>query len=314
MKATAKRSSHVANELPQRQCSTLVCFALAAMTGCSVSPIAHDDASRDAGPDAPLEATDDVDILIVVDDSGPTAEEQAQLPLSAARMLEALITGDVDRDGAPDVLSVGSLHVGVVTSDMGVGSATVVECDNVGDDGVLVDTGAWDGACRSDSSPIFEFRAGVDDAETFVNDALCATQIGTDGCAYQEQIEAPLRALAPAPVGGASSVAWTREGYAPPVFRGDAHGHGGPGGANDGFVRADSVLAVVLVTIRDDCSAANPEFLDQDDPRYRDAPNGLRCQMFADRLYPVERYVDGLSGLRRRAGRLVYGVIAGIPP
>src|SRR5689334_20015490 len=64
--------------------------------------------------------SENVDLLLMVDNSGSMQSEQAALQAQLPNMAEVLLTGDLDGDNTPDFPAVESLRVGVVTSDMGV--------------------------------------------------------------------------------------------------------------------------------------------------------------------------------------------------
>jgi hypothetical protein len=153
---------------------------------------------------------------------------------------------------------------------------------------------------------VFEFARG-EDPTAFAEDVRCMTTLGPGGCGLEQQLEASLKALSPA-----APTSWTAPGYAAPRFLDpDTGAYTLPGhalGANAGFVREDTVLAVVLVTDEEDCSAADTSIFGDDAAaatRFgRDVQ--LRCTRFADPgtgvLHAVQRYVDGLVGLRREPG------------
>jgi hypothetical protein len=100
------------------------------------------------------------------------------------------------------------------------------------------------------------------------------------------------------------------------------HGHG----ANAGFLRDDSLLAIVQVTDEEDCSAWNLDHFHHPnnilertdinpapDHPHRNALN-LRCFYNKDNLYPVKRYINGARALRPEAESLiVYAAIVGVP-
>jgi hypothetical protein len=220
--------------------------------------------------------------------------------------VQVLASGDADGDGTPDFAPVRSLHLGVVTPDLGAGDLSgIPTCAmGFGDDGILRSTGP---SCASPhGSNVFEFMSGgATTPDAFADEFACVAQAGTGGCGFEQQLEAPLRALSPS-----SPTAWTRDGFVPPTFRDGSFGHALD--ANAGFVREGSVLAITLVSDEDDCSVPDTHLFDFADPRY---PAGLnmRCILYPDALYPTQRYVDGLLGLRPHPGLLVYSVIAGMP-
>lgn len=252
-----------------------------------------------------------IDLLAMVDNSNSMTEEQASFALALPEIVAALADGDLDRDGVPDVEPVESLTFGVVTSDMGTGGFTVPTClrSDLGDDGTLRTQGATEvPGCMATYPSFLEFRPerGRDPAD-FGQDARCVARVGTGGCGFEQQLEAALKALSPsAPTPG------TAPGYEPPVFFRGSLGHGDR--ENDGFVSDDSVLAVVLLTDEEDCSAIDPDLFNPSSATYGATDLNLRCFAHADRaLHPVRRYVDGLLQLRSVPDRLVFVPIAGVP-
>ncbi|MCZ7678022.1 MAG: hypothetical protein M5U28_04285 [Sandaracinaceae bacterium] len=83
--------------------------------------------------------------------------------------------------------------------------------------------------------------------------------------------------------------------------------------ANDGFLRPNSVLAIIPLTDEEDCSAHDPELFNSASPTYSGDLN-LRCYAYgATALHPIDRYVEGLLQLREDERLLVFAPIAGIP-
>jgi hypothetical protein len=258
-----------------------------------------------------------LDLLLVIDDSGSMTEEQQSLVTEIPRVIDVLSSGDRDGDGTVDFSPVSSLHVGIVSTDMGTGVVSGVESCSAGfgDDGVMLDHGSTSTGCMpSYPSGIFEFVPTTDDRTQFSTDVGCTASLGNDGCGFEQQLEAALKAVSLAPqADGRSPVSWTAPGYRPPVFFGSTFGHAGAGGLNDGFLRPTSVLAMVVVTDEDDCSVTDPTIFDRTDPRFASVDLNLRCHTFVDALYPVQRYVDGLLGLRVWPELLVFTAITGAP-
>ncbi|RLB46478.1 MAG: hypothetical protein DRJ42_27555, partial [Deltaproteobacteria bacterium] len=83
-------------------------------------------------------------------------------------------------------------------------------------------------------------------------------------------------------------------------------------GANAGFLRPDSVFALVIVTDEEDCSASDPNLFNPLSSDYTSDLN-LRCFQYPGALHPISRFVSGLLATRGRTGDLVYAVIAGVP-
>ncbi|MBN8611456.1 MAG: hypothetical protein J0L92_12765 [Deltaproteobacteria bacterium] len=269
----------------------------------------------------PVEPRDELDLLILVDNSNSMSEEQVILVQELPFLVEALATGDTDRDGVPDVQPVRSLHVGVVTPDMGAGpNSGIPTCARgLGDDGVMrARSRLTSTPCMATyPSNVFEFEPAGGSASLFGATIGCAANIGTGGCGFEQQLEASLKAVTPV-----NAESWTGAGYVPPLFlNGDGDVDALAGHAdrdNAGFLRSSSILAVLLVTDEEDCSVSDYGLFVSTDSRFAGVPLNLRCSEFSDPedgvVYPISRYVDGFVGLRARPEHLVFAAIAGIPP
>lgn len=168
------------------------------------------------GPDASMPMADEctkVDILFAIDNSGSMAGEQANLI--------AAFPGFVA--GIQEALAFAeSYHIGVVTSDSY--NPNEAGCQGVGD--LVTQTGGSDssgGACGPYTSG---FRWFDDTEPDLASTFACAAQVGTDGSGDEEQVHGVLRAT-------------------------DAMLNS-PGACNDGFLRDDALLVVVLITDEED--------------------------------------------------------------
>lgn len=243
---------------------------------------------------------DRVDLLFVIDGSASMEDEQALLAEQLVHLIRELATGDKDLDGTRDFAPVTDVHAGVVTVDMGSGGFLVEGCSDSsrGDDGLLRSVGDSTISGCVDSYPSFlDFLSFGADPEAFASELSCVARVGIAGCGFEQQLEAPLKALTPA----SSSLR----------FAGNTTGHGT--GPNELFLRDDSVLAVILVTDEDDCSSADPELYNPRSTRYP-GPVNLRCFQHAGALHPVSRYAEGFLALRRDPRRFVFGALVGVPP
>ncbi|MBW2463091.1 MAG: hypothetical protein JRH11_15685 [Deltaproteobacteria bacterium] len=252
---------------------------------------------EDGGPSV----VESVDLLLMVDNSNSMNEEQASLAVALPNLIRGIISGDVDLDGDVDFAPVGSLHLGVVTSDMGTGGVGVPTCNepNFGDDGVLrTRSGSDDRDCAGSFPTFLEFDPRDEvTVEEFAARAACVTTAGIGGCGFEQQLDAVLKAVTPSrsPVGFAMGTS----------------GHSD--GANSGFLRDDSILVVLVVTDENDCSARDPELFNPSTSIYTGDLN-LRCFTYPGAVHPVERYIDGLLALRsEQPDRLVFATIVGIP-
>jgi hypothetical protein len=257
-----------------------------------------------------LTVIDKVDLLFMVDNSNSTGAEQAMLAEQLPRLIEALTAGDANpADGitrGADFRPVRSLNLGVITSDMGVGGYPIPTClSAIGDDGMLRARGnvAVDPSCGELSQPFLSFDPSREDAETFAARASCLLVAGTNGCGFEQPLEAILKAVTSSTQGPVGAF----DGR----FARGTSGHAD--GANAGFSRPDSVLAIVAMADEDDCSARDPELFNPSSTVYT-APLNLRCFEHASALHPIERYVDGLLATRGWAEQLVFALLAGVPP
>jgi hypothetical protein len=166
----------------------------------------------------------DVDLLFLIDDSASMAPLQANLLRNFPAFMTALkaLPG-----GLPNV------HIAVISSDMGAGDGTVSSCDSTGGKngifqytarGACTSTGLNSGATFiSDIAGVRNYTGNLEDVFT------CIAALGEEGCGFEHQLAAVARAL------GA-------DGQAPPQ-------------ENQGFLRPDAYLAIVMITNEDDCSA-----------------------------------------------------------
>lgn len=220
-----------------------------------------------------------VDVLLVVDNSGTMADEQLRLQTEIANLVDAL------RDpvnGLPD------LHLGVTSTNMGTAPYIITHCENAGDGGDLLTSGCANpvgqpyliddapqgcnitrdasGGCTADDCVQANCVDGTLDTETStgcprcrnysgetLSTALgCIAGLGTTGCGFEQPLEAMRAALDNNP-------------------------------NNAGFLRADSILVVLLLTDEDDCSASDPYLFDTSQSDINDplGPlNSYRCFEF----------------------------------
>lgn len=258
---------------------------------------------------APARARDSVDILFVIDDSPSMASKQLALQKRIERFLDPLLTG-------PRAYS---LHIGVVTSDLGANSFTdstgsCVRGGSATGGGRLQRIGAAaDASCQAIEGP-FAFinydatqpladgtaRNNLPPGQDLETTLRCMSAVGENGCGFEQSLEAAYRALRDTSIED-----------------------------NTGFLRADALLAVVWLTDEDDCSA--PPSSDVFDPMPSTPPeegggglgllSSFRCTKFSiacgsppalvpyaasggpllgchdadpaeNKLYPVSRYIS----------------------
>ena len=257
----------------------------------------------------PVTNVDKVDLLFMIDNSGSMEEEQDSLRRKIPRLVTTLASG-ITSDGRM-FPAVNDLRVGIVSSDMGAGG-NINSCAGpfLGDDGVLNRAAGGVAGCvdiGAGAPPFLGFRDGSGDAASFGAQVACIANLGTQGCGFEQQLDPVLKSVTPA--GG------TFADGSPVLFHDGTRGHGD--GANEGFLRDDSLLAIIMLTDEDDCSAVEPEELfNTDSTVLQEQHANLRCSRFGDPsqgvIHPFQRYVDGLLAVRPPE-RLVFGAIIGIP-
>jgi hypothetical protein len=190
----------------------------------------------------------DLDILFVVDDSVSTLDKQIRLAAAFPKMIDVLSQID---GGLPN------LHIGVVTSDMGtsnaggppgpaVGQVGAGGCAGNGNDGALRKTAAMSDVFLSDiegpnGTRIRNYTGELRD--TFGELA----KVGANGCGFEQHLSAMKRAL--------------------------------ENPLNNGFVRPNANLAIVVVADEDDCSLASSAMLGPESPALG-AIHSFRCFRF----------------------------------
>ena len=165
-----------------------------------------------------------LDLLFMVDNSSSMDKMQAKLKEQLPLFMQVL-----QQPGAlPDI------HIAVVSSDMGVHSDVSIDaCTPHGDQGMF--RSAPEDTCLSTTlAPGATFLSSSGGTANFtgpISDVFqCIALLGSKGCGFENQLASIDRALG-------------------------ADGQGGPPAQNVGFLRDDAILAIVLLTNEDDCSA-----------------------------------------------------------
>ncbi|MBI5517086.1 MAG: hypothetical protein HY909_25125 [Deltaproteobacteria bacterium] len=285
-----------------------------------------------------------VDILFVVDNSNSMRENQATLAAQFRVLIDQLVNPPTDPvTGVPRYPRVNSLHVGVVSSDLGTPGSLVVSCANSdqGDNGLLnpirrgmamASHQPWTTApmlrparCMNDPNqyPTFlTFEAARGDTAAFREDFVCNAFLSTNGCGLEQQLESAYRAL----------------------VVNDARERAGSTSPNAGFVRDDAVLAIVVITDEEDGSVRDCRYAERDpvsgrpmpcndatgvfdstSARWGDTDLNLRLYLYrqgesTDPTWPLDRYLDPANRSRgylaMKPGhpeRVVFAAIAGVP-
>jgi len=275
---------------------------------------------------------DKVDILFSVDNSGSMAEEQSALKRQFPRMINILTTGRRSPDDPNPFPPARDLHLAVVSSDMGaVGQRDVQGCDiNGGDDGRLQNTPRGDIGCQASYPAFLSYVADRETPEQIATSFGCIAELGTEGCGYEQQLEAPFKALWPSVYRDETGREVDPNPY---TFLGvmldgtpdRSTGRGdlpAPDGSR-GFLRKDpaaglSLLAVIVVSDEEDCSSRDTSHFrvptSAVDPLAAQGTQ-VRCFMNKPNLYEVSRYIEGFKKLRPGYEELVvFAGIVGVPP
>jgi MYXO-CTERM domain-containing protein len=194
----------------------------------ALASVASACAVSDADPSQPrtseLIANRNLDVLFMIDNSSSMRLSQANLISNFPNFMDALkaLPG-----GLPNI------HVAVESSDMGAGDGTIAQCSKTGDNGVFhfVPTGTCAATTLQSSATYISNVGGVANytAPDITTVFSCIAALGDTGCGFEHQFASVLRAL------GADGMP------APPE--------------NQGFLRSDALLAIIMVTNEDDCSA-----------------------------------------------------------
>jgi hypothetical protein len=257
-----------------------------------------------------------LDVLFIIDDSPSMLEEQTKLAEQVPRLVNLLLTGGIDFDDSIPVgefPAVESLHVGIVTPDLGHSTepphnftalvdfnptSACMRNDGFGKAGFM-QTEGLSGEPRQPCAAVtppegtlyLNYPEPGFTAADLVNDVECVTG-QDDGCGFEQQLEA--------------------------ILASDRNA------ANSGFSREDSLLAVILITDEDDCSTTDPRIFDTipnpGNTMFQgpftstgDVQVNLRCWKHSQALQSIERYVGGIAGLKDDPSQVVFAAITGIP-
>ena len=212
------------------------CFALPSL-GCPGREVSKvdPDPEVEGRKDIPVEINRDVDILFVIDNSLSMKEEQESLVRNFNNFINVLqgIEG-----GLPNV------HIGVVSTDVGVGPFDARPCTANGDDGRLQNSAQVPG-CPTPTDPFIK-DLGTENGsriQNFTGDLAdvfsCIAELGDTGCGFEQPLESMRRALNANP------------------FNVDSEGKS--------FLRKDAFLAVIIISDEDDCSTTENQIFDSQD-------------------------------------------------
>jgi hypothetical protein len=199
----------------------------------------------------------DVDLLVVVDNSGSMNSLQASLIAGFKSFVDVFT-------GLPGGLP--NLHLAVVSSDIGAGAydiGDIPSCRHGGDQGIFQSAKRGATCATAALNAGEHFISSVNGQANYTGELAdafaCIAPLGEDGCNFEHPLGSMLRSLG-------------------------ADGNGGPPVENTNFLRPNAYLAVVIVTNEDDCSAPiNSKFFDPAS-RYVSDPLGpvssFRCNEY----------------------------------
>jgi len=214
-----------------------------------------------------VNASRKLDLLFLIDNSNSMTALQDTMTANFPAFIEAL--RDEKSGQLPD------LHVGVVSSDLGAGTASAsfeprTQCGRVGGDAGFLQSAPRSSSCLAPSDPFIidsidanGNRIGNHGSASVAASFTCIASLGQTGCGFESQFGATLAALDP-----------TR---------------------NPGFLREDAYLAVVMLTNEDDCTLGDDPSLFEPTRRSptisNPAPRNFWCTQFGlkcDQPMPTE--------------------------
>ena len=200
---------------------------------------------------------DKLDLLFMIDDSSSMDKMQTKLKEQLPLFMQVLQNAP---GGLPDI------HIAVVSSDMGIPSdATIPSCTRYGDQGMFR-ASAQDACLATTLAPGATFLSssgGISNFTGSISDVFqCIALLGASGCGFENQLASIDRALG-------------------------ADGQGPAPTQNASFLRDDAILAIVLLTNEDDCSAPSDTriYSENGSPESLANPlgpitNGYRCNRY----------------------------------
>jgi len=232
--------------------AVLSCVAVSACISRTLEPPALEtqQAERDTFTQNP---SLQLDIVFLIDNSDSMGDEQANLIRNFPRFMQVL-------EGAVPSGQVLDAHIGVLSSDLGIASAGISNCDNAGGDNGIFQSAPRGGCTAAPRGSYLVSGPGGNNFDGTMAEAFsCIAALGTGGCGFEHQLASIRRALGGDPAVGAPE-------------------------ENAGFLRRDARLGIVVVTDEDDCSAPAGSDLFRTEDRLLTDPYGpvdsYRCNEF----------------------------------
>jgi hypothetical protein len=182
-----------------------------------------------------------LDVLFVIDNSSSMLEEQQELARAFPAFMNPL--SEIIKEYSLDV------RLGVISTDMGAGRFdNMPSCGRIGGDKGKLQHVARTPGCPLPTDPFISAAGGRTNVEGgTINDAFsCIVELGTGGCAFEQPLAATLAAID-------STIK-----------------------INPDFPRESSVLAVVVLSDEDDCSA-DDDLLFNPQSELLGQPTSYRC-------------------------------------
>ena len=232
---------------------TLV-FVSALVLAVGAAACAPDDPDRPQTETSAVIANRNLDVLFMIDDSSSMRLQQDNLNRNFGMFMDVLkaLPG-----GLPNI------HVAVISQDMGAGDGSVASCDSTGGKNGIFQYTPRGTCAASPLMPNATYLSSSGGVVNFTGDISaafsCIAALGESGCGFEHQFAAILRAL------GADGKPVPAE--------------------NQGFLRRDALLAIVMITNEDDCSA-RPEIMLYDTGSNTNLnsvlgpPSNFRCNEF----------------------------------
>lgn len=257
-----------------------------------------------------------IDLLFVIDDTQKSRAEKEYLRAKVPEVLRAF-TNPKLADGNDNYSR--DLHVGIVSSDMGV-AGTVTSWPGCsphgGRDGWLQSTGDAAPGCNASYPPYLSYRPG-DNPDQLLADFACVSASLGDGCGVAQPLEASLKALWPGhrdnvpPEQSLITFLSTSES--------GRYGHGDDA-PNYGFLRnatatGPSTLVIVVITNNEDCSLRDATGFGTSGDPDRDESAVIKCYQNKENLFDLVRYERAFQQLRPNApDSVIFAGIVGVPP
>ncbi len=171
------------------------------------------DTENDTSVDTSADGCKKVDLLFVIDNSGSMLDEQYNLITSFPDFIDGMRTRLSETDG---------YNVGVISTDVYTGDLTCLPLQ----EGALVTETAGGGSSNATCAPYSSGLRYMTEADDLESKFACAAQIGTSGDGNERPMDVVRAAFAPALTA--------------------------PGACNEGFLRDDALLVIVLITDEED--------------------------------------------------------------